>query len=224
MSRVAVLIPAAGEGRRLGLGPKAFVRVGGTALLAHVARSFQGVADELLIAVPPGREAEAAALAPLAEVLPGGDTRQDTVRALLARTRADVVLVHDVARPFAPPAAMARVLAAAQNDGAASAVLDVADTLHDATLDRAVPREALRLVQTPQAFERALLQRAHERARAHGLYGTDDAQLVRALPHAVTLVAGSPLSHKLTGPADLELLEALAHGLGFTAPRDVAPR
>jgi 2-C-methyl-D-erythritol 4-phosphate cytidylyltransferase len=132
--------------------------------------------------------------------------------------------VHDVARPFAPPAVTARVLAAAQKDGAASAVLDVADTLHDATGDRAVARDALRLVQTPQAFARALLQRAHERARAAGLRGTDDAQLVRALPHAVTLVAGSPLSHKLTGPADLELLEALAHGLGFAAPRDVAPR
>lgn len=213
MSRVAALVPAAGDGRRLGLGPKAFVRVAGRTLLEHAAGLLAPWVEELILAVPVGFEQRAASLVPESTVVAGGASRQATVDTALARTEADLVLIHDVARPLTPPDAVRRVLDAARRDGAASAVLAVADTLHDVIRDGPVPRERLRLVQTPQAFDRAVLAQAHAHARRVGVRGSDDAQLVRALGRGVTLVAGSPLSHKLTEAHDLDMLEALARGL-----------
>lgn len=217
MSEVAALIPAAGVGARLGLGPKAFVRLAGRTLLEHAVALFDGVADEIVVAVPAGREEEARALAPRARVLTGGASRQRTVARLVDASQAPWLLVHDAARPFTPAEVVLRVLAAARTAGAATAVLRVADTLHDVERDAPVPRDALRAVQTPQGFARAILEAAHRHAVETGLDATDDAQLVRASGGTVALVAGSPWGHKLTGPDDLGWLEALAH-----ARRDVA--
>lgn len=210
MSEVAALIPAAGVGARLGLGPKAFVRLAGRTLLEHAVALFDGVADEIVVAVPAGREEEARALAPRARVLTGGVSRQETVARLVAASDAAWLLVHDAARPFTPAEVVLRVLEAARVTGAATAALSVADTLHDVGRDAPVPRDALRAVQTPQGFARATLEAAHRHALAAGLDATDDTQLVRAAGGTVALVAGSPWSHKLTGPDDLGWLEALA--------------
>jgi 2-C-methyl-D-erythritol 4-phosphate cytidylyltransferase len=210
VSDVAALVPAAGVGRRLGRGPKAFLRVGGRTLLEHAAALFEGLADALVVAVPAGREAEARSLLPGATVVAGGEERQETVARLLAATDAAWLLVHDAARPFTPRAVAERVLAAAREAGAASAALPVTDTLHDTETDRPVPREPLRAVQTPQGFAREVLADAHRAARAAELRATDDAQLVRAAGGRVALVAGSAWSAKLTGPEDLAWLEALA--------------
>lgn len=213
MSRRAALVPAAGDGRRLGLGPKAFVRVGGRTLLEHAAGLLSPWVEELILAVPAGHERRAASLVPESIIMAGGASRQETVESALARTEADLVLIHDVARPLAPADAVRRVLDAAGRDGAATTAVAVADTLHDVTRETPLPREHLRLIQTPQAFDRTVLAQAHAHARRVGLRASDDAQLVRALGRGVTLVAGSPLSHKLTEAHDLDMLEALARGL-----------
>lgn len=211
-SRVAALVPAAGEGSRLGLGPKAFVRLAGRTLIEHAAALLASEADEVLIAVPEGRQDEARRLVPSARVLVGGATRQETVERLAAATDAAWLLVHDAARPLTPGDVVRRVLQAARPSGAASAVLEVADTLHDTALDAPVARDDLRAVQTPQAFARELLLQAHRSARADGTVATDDAQLVRAAGGTVALVAGSAWSHKLTRPSDLSFLEAVVRG------------
>jgi 2-C-methyl-D-erythritol 4-phosphate cytidylyltransferase len=210
VSKVAALVPAAGAGRRLGLGPKAFLEVGGRTLLEHAAALFDGLADELVVAVPAGREADARALVPHAVVIRGGVERQETVELLLEATAASWVLVHDAARPLTPASVAARVLSAAREEGAASACLAVADTLHDVSADAPVARDDLRAIQTPQAFAREVLSDAHRAARAAGRSATDDAQLVRAAGGRVALVQGSPWSTKLTGPDELAWLEALA--------------
>lgn len=219
---IAALIPAAGEGRRLGRGPKAFVRLGGRTLLEHAVALFDGIADEIVVALPPGREAEGARLVPTARVLAGGRDRQATVAMLVAATRAETVLVHDAARPLAPAWLARDVAAAARAHGAATAGLVPADTLHDLDRDAPVPRDALRAVQTPQGFTRALLARAHEGARERGLVATDDAQLVRESGHPVAWVDGSPWAHKVTVPDDLAFLEALLAG-GRVSDAEVAP-
>ena len=216
MSTVAALVPAAGSGRRLGLGPKAFLRVGGRTLLEHAAALFDGLADELVVAVPAGREADARALVPRAVVIGGGAERQETVERLQEATPASWLLVHDAARPFTPASVVERVLEAARDAGAASACLAVADTLHDVRADAPVARDHLRAIQTPQAFAREVLADAHRAARTAGRSATDDAQLVRALGGRVTLVEGSPWSYKLTGPDDLPWLEALARARAAT--------
>ncbi len=206
---VSVLIPAAGEGRRLGLGPKAFLEVGGRTLLEWVLLAFQEAA-EVLVALPPGAKPPEGLRATFLE---GGRTRQESVARLLEAASLPVVLVHDVARPFVSPGLIRRVLEATRAQGAAVPVLPVADTLIQAqgeTYGPALPREALRLVQTPQGFFTALLREAHALARGKGLSATDDAQLVQALGYPVALVPGERTAFKITYPEDLLLAEALA--------------
>lgn len=208
--RVAALIAAAGSGERLGRGPKAFVRVAGKTLLEWALDAFRGEVDSIVVAVAAEDAARAATLAPGVTIVAGGATRQETVRAMLAVANADVVLVHDAARPFLPAEVLRRVRAAARSDGAASASLEVVDSLVEVGTGEAVARETLRAVQTPQGFHHELLLRAHALAETDGVAATDDAALVRRLGHPVTLVRGSPLLGKVTLPEDLVLAEAVA--------------
>lgn len=209
MTGSSALLAAAGSGLRLGLGPKALVRVGGLTLLELSARALSTQVDELLIAVPADLVEAAQALVPGARVGTGGATRQETVASLAARATGSTVVVHDVARPLLPKRVLARVLAAARSCGAATAAYAPADTIVRREDGATVDREELMLVQTPQAFDRELLLAAHARATADGFVGTDDAGLVRRLGHRVELVTGSPLLLKLTTPADLPLFGAL---------------
>lgn len=207
---LAALLPAAGSGVRLGLGPKAYVQLGGVTLLEHAVTALVDLVDEVIVAVPAGTEATARELlGGAATVVVGGSSRQATVRALLAATTADVVLVHDAARPFVPAAVVERVVAAVARVGAATAAQPVADTIVSVADGAVVPRDALRAVQTPQGFRRELLARAHDATMTAGAEATDDAALVRLLGAPVALVEGSPLLHKITTEADLALGEAL---------------
>ncbi len=206
---VSVLIPAAGHGERLGLGPKAFLRVGGRTLLEWALDAFSEAA-EVLVALPPGVSPPRGLRAAFME---GGRTRQESVARLLEAASLSLVLVHDVARPFVSRNLVERVLKAAQAQGAAVPVLPVPDTLirpEGEAYGAVLPREALRLVQTPQGFFTALLREAHAYARKRGLSATDDAQLVQALGYPVSLVEGERTAFKITYPEDLVLAEALA--------------
>lgn len=206
---VAGLVAAAGQGTRLAAGPKAFVRVGDRSLLQWAVAGLEPVVDEIVVAVGADDVARARAQVPAVRVVAGGRTRQETVSRLLAATAAAYVLVHDAARPFLPASVARRVLAAAREGGAATAALAVVDTIVDTDTGETLARERLRAVQTPQGFERALLQEAHGRAAEEGVEATDDAALVRRLGRSVRLVEGSPLLHKVTTPDDLRLASAL---------------
>ena len=97
---VAGLVAAAGQGTRLGRGPKAFVELAGLSLLARSCDALRPFVDELVVAVPEGLETRARNEVPTAVVVPGGSTRQETVTAMLEATRAELVVIHDAARPF----------------------------------------------------------------------------------------------------------------------------
>lgn len=209
MSDVAVLIAAAGDGTRLGRGPKAFVTLRGRTLLDLCLESLTGSGAEVVVALPPGVAADGVASRDSVTFVEGGASRQETVERMLVSTRAPVVLVHDVARPFLPRQVVERVTSAAASVGAASAVLEMTDSVFDVRLSTSVPRSDLRSVQTPQGFARDLLVEAHAAARRDAVTATDDADLVRRLGHAVELVQGSRLLHKLTSPDDLDVMEAL---------------
>jgi len=205
---VSVLLPAAGLGERLGQGPKAFLKVGGRTLLDWVLDTFS-FADEILVALPPGYRLPDRGRV---RYLEGGKTRQESVARLLAEANTAMVLVHDVARPFASRALALRVLEKARATGAAVPVLPVPDTLVEAVggeYGPVLPRERLRLVQTPQGFFTALLREAHAYAKMKGIQATDDAQLVRALGYPVALVEGEVRAFKITYPEDLALAQAL---------------
>lgn len=160
----------------------------------------------------------------VAQVTPGGDRRQDSVAAGLARLLAaatvDLIAVHDVARPLVTPTLIEAGLTAAARHGAASAAAPVTDTIKEVDahgrVQRTVPREILRAVQTPQVFQRDLLVRAHA-AAADDV--TDDIALVEALGHsAVVYDVGAP-NLKITVPDDLALAAALlAERLATVSP------
>jgi 2-C-methyl-D-erythritol 4-phosphate cytidylyltransferase len=161
------------------------------------------VADGVVLVVPPDHVEDEASVADA--VVAGGATRSASVRAGLAAVPpdADVVIVHDAARPFAAPALFEAVIAAVR-DGADGAVpgVPLADTVKRvvgsqviATLDR----DELVAVQTPQAFTAGALRRAH----AGAVEATDDAALVEAAGGRVVVVPGDPANTKITLRADL---------------------
>lgn len=171
-----------------------------------------------MIVAPASHQSEAGALVSAhprsgdVSVVPGGAERTHSVAAGLAAMppSVDIVLVHDAARCLAPPALFARLIEAVR--GGADAVVPgvaVADTIKQidsgghvvATPDRST----LRAIQTPQAFRREVLVRAHE----SGLEATDDAALVEKLGVPVLVVDGDDLAFKVTTPADLERAERI---------------
>ena len=189
-------------------------------ILEHAVRGVLAASvDELVVVVPAELVSEASRLVtPLrpegveVSVVAGGAERTDSVAAGLAALTAaiDVVLVHDAARCLTPVEVFERVIAAVA-DGAKGAipgvpVVDTIKVVDDAGQILATPaREGLRAVQTPQGFDRAVLEQAH----AAGAAATDDAALVEALGHAVLVVAGDPRALKITTPADLAHAERL---------------
>lgn len=213
---VAVIVTAAGSGTRLGHAlPKAFVPLAGLPLLVHALTGASTVADHLVVTAPAGHLATARALAePFgAVVVPGGATRQASVAAGLAAVpaAADVVLVHDAARALTPPAQFAAVVAAVRSGHRAVVPgLAVVDTVKEVEpgpgperVVRTPDRARLRAVQTPQGFDRGLLERAH--AAAPEGSASDDAGLVEALGEDVWVVPGSAEALKITTAGDLEV-------------------
>jgi 2-C-methyl-D-erythritol 4-phosphate cytidylyltransferase len=215
---VAVLVPAAGQGVRLGPGgPKALRALRGEPLLVHAVRRVAAAASVgcVVVAAPPGQVRvvrELLAPGPVV-VVPGGATRQASVAAALAAVPVgyDIVLVHDAARALAPPELVERV-AAAVREGHAAVIpaLPVIDTIKHvhssgevmATLDRS----ALRAVQTPQGFRRSVLEAAHAAAVDDH---TDDAGLAEKIGVAVWTVPGEEAALKITRPIDLAIAELL---------------
>lgn len=223
---VAAIIPAAGRGLRLGGDePKALREVGGEPLLVHAVRGLVAGAaglSHLVIAVPPGSEAELTRLlAPYAApaelvCVPGGTERTDSVRAALAavpESGIECILVHDAARPFVPADVVARVVDAVRAGAAAVVpVVPVTDTIKRVDASGRVldtpDRSALVACQTPQGFAPDVLRRAH---RGSGHAATDDAALVERLGIAVQTVDGSQDALKITRPRDLLLAEAIVN-------------
>src|SRR5712692_8623541 len=208
---VGAIVAAAGSGSRLGRGSKAYVRLNGRTTLARVLELFLALdeVDRIVVVGPPSRlenaEREVASLSPRKPVMvkPGGGSRQESVRAgLAALGECDFVLVHDAAR----------VLAAAMESGAAFPAIaprDAVKRVEGNRLVESLDRSRIVLAQTPQAFAYELLARAHREAADAGLVGDDDAQLVAATGHEVTVIQGEPANIKLTTPEDFDVVEAL---------------
>jgi 2-C-methyl-D-erythritol 4-phosphate cytidylyltransferase len=227
---VAVLVPAAGAGVRLGPGaPKALRLLAGEPLLVHAVRRIVAcdAVGALVVAAPPAEINEVAdLLAPVATVtvVAGGSTRQQSVCAALDAVpdRFEIVLVHDAARALAPSSLVAAVADAvrAGND-AVIPVLPVVDTIKEVSalseVLGTVDRTVLRAVQTPQGFRRQVLAMAH--ASAAVMDATDDAGLVEKLGVRVVCVPGSEHALKITRPLDLAIAELLlTHPLSADLP------
>lgn len=204
---------AAGRGTRFGAA-KQFARLAGATVLDRAVATARRVSQGVVVVLPPDEDGAWHASGTDVGRVAGGATRSASVRAGLASVPAgaDVVIVHDAARPLAPPSLFRAVVDAvvAGADGAVPA-LAVGDTVKrvdgDAIVET-VPRHGLVTVQTPQAFRAAALRAAHE----SGADDTDDAALVEAGGGTVVVVPGDPRNLKITAPADLEIAAALLDG------------
>ena len=205
---VWAIVVAGGAGARFG-GPKQFLELRGERLVDRAVSSATQACDGVVVVLPRGVPWDGPEVAAVVE---GGATRSHSVRAGLSAVPddADVIVVHDAARPLAT-AALFRTVITAVEAGADAAVPTVAlaDTVkrveHGQVIET-VARESLAAAQTPQAFRAAVLRAAH----ADAADATDDAALVERAGGRVAAVPGDPRNRKVTDPDDLTTLESLS--------------
>jgi 2-C-methyl-D-erythritol 4-phosphate cytidylyltransferase len=234
--KVAVILPAAGLGTRMGKGTaektgtsrKQFMLLEGSPILMHTVRKFTACAriSEIVVAVRaedlewvggmlsrgfPGSNVHA---------VEGGNSRQQSVgNALNALDPGtELVAVHDAVRPFIDIETIEKVLDEAIETGAAIVGLPAMDTVKQVSrgtgrvrIRATLPREKLVMAQTPQVFRYDLLQRAFDSARADGFIGTDEASLVERLDVEVSVVMGTDRNIKITKPGDMDLAHLFLH-------------
>lgn len=220
-SRAAVVVPAAGGGRRFGGAFKPFLDLAGEPVLSRALRPFLADPRILLavVALPAGSVEDAPewlrTLDARVKLIEGGEERGDSVRAALRAVPADidVVLVHDAARPLVPQDVVRRAIDAAASGRSVIAAVPATDTVQEVDANRIIvstpDRSRLWLAQTPQAFPRDVIVRAYERAAQSGDRATDDAAVVRLAGGSVEVIEGHHENLKLTVPADRIVAEAL---------------
>jgi 2-C-methyl-D-erythritol 4-phosphate cytidylyltransferase / 2-C-methyl-D-erythritol 2,4-cyclodiphosphate synthase len=238
---VAAILAAGGLGTRVGGElPKQFRDLGdGSSMVNRSLRVLMDCAliDEIVVALPPGRHLDsfrADAAKPI-RAIAGGARRQDSVANALAQVSdaADLIVIHDAARPFASVDLFERTIRAAYEYGAALAAVPAIDTVKQidpgtgAKLIRAtLPRDTIYLAQTPQAFRRDVLTRAM--AAASDVPATDEAVLVERVGLPVHIVDGDAQNIKVTTTNDLAGVQARVAttriGTGYDLHRLVAER
>ena len=229
--QVAAIIAAGGRGVRFGADrPKQFLDIGGRSILelSVAALAASDRIQEIVVALPrdhvdTGAKALRQAIGRPLVVVAGGARRQDSVANAFAKASkdADIVLIHDAARPFVTRDVIDRAIDGAERHGAAIAAIGVRDTVKQAgdafadgsRLIRAtIPRDSVFLAQTPQAFRRDILARALDEGK--DVDATDEAMLVERLGVPVHVVEGDARNVKVTTPEDLEKARSEDDGFG----------
>jgi 2-C-methyl-D-erythritol 4-phosphate cytidylyltransferase/2-C-methyl-D-erythritol 2,4-cyclodiphosphate synthase len=223
---VSAIVAAGGRGVRLGADrPKQFLDIGGRSILETSvgALAASDRIDEIIVALPEEHletgKAWPASSKPILFVA-GGARRQDSVANAFAKSsrHADVIVIHDAARPFVTAEVIARTVDAAQAHGAAIAAIPVRDTVKqtdDPSRDGSrriratIARDTIFLAQTPQAFRRDVLERAI--AEGKSIDATDEAMLVERLGLPVHVVEGEARNVKITTAEDLAAAQSAPH-------------
>ena len=213
---VSGLILAAGNGLRVGEGPKAFLRLGGKTLLEHVVALLAPYAGELIVGLPPDHLERPEAGQPVRRVA-GGKTRQDTAAILTRLASRPFLVLQDVARPLTPRNHLEAALGLARDHGAVVTVRPARERDGVALRDgdhygEAVPRDELILTQTPQVYRREILLEALRQAEAQGWQEISPAALGTKAGHRGRLIESATENLKITYPGDLERAETALKG------------
>jgi len=217
---LSAIIVAAGDSRRMGF-DKLFATIANRPVIAHTIRAFEraGCVDEIIIAARKDRFDEIKAIVrdedfkKVRSIIPGGKHRQDSVLAGLDHLEADAkyVAVHDAARPLITPKQIELLFEQSQTHAAASLAEPISDTLKyaddDFLVTGSVERHQLYAMQTPQVFERRLIEDAYRAVYAENASVTDEVSAVERLGRKVVLVLNKDLNFKITYPRDLALAE-----------------
>ncbi len=222
---VVAVVPAAGQGIRMGGATrKQYLTLGGVPLLVLSLKVLQQVESirEIILSVPENdREycwdeiVRPFGLRKVTQVVAGGQRRQDSVfNGLLAISDPpEMVLVHDGVRPFIDDGLVERVIACAEQTGAAVTAMPIHDTVKRVDVHKVIQetlkREELWHIHTPQVFRYDWLREAYHQAQQENWHVTDDAMLIERIGYSVSVVEGSCFNIKITRPDDLILGEAL---------------
>lgn len=218
---LTAIIVAAGSSVRAGF-DKLFAPLNGEPVVTHTIAAFEDCADvaEIIIVGRADHLAElrgltSARFPKVTRVIAGGTRRQDSVAAGLAQLGSEAIFVaiHDAARPLVTPEFISRIFASALANGASAAATPVVDTLKRATgnlvVCGAVDRELLFAMQTPQIFERRLIERAYAAIARDDVTITDEVSAIESVSEKVTLVPNNDFNFKITYASDLQLAEAV---------------
>jgi 2-C-methyl-D-erythritol 4-phosphate cytidylyltransferase len=218
MKKVAVIIVAAGEGRRFGFA-KQFALLKGKPVLDWCLDKFEAHkrVEEIVLVLKDDSEKEKylKRYGKIVAVARGGERRQDSVLSGFRQIdpeKAAIVLVHDGVRSLVSEDLIDRVIAATQEKGAVVPAVPVKDTIklvEGKEVSQTLDREKLFKVQTPQGFFHHTLKAALDKAQEDNFYGTDEASLVERTGERVCVVQGDPKNIKITTPDDLSIAEVL---------------
>ena len=217
------IIVAAGSGKRMGTDTnKQFILIDGMPVLAHTLLQFSKAEtiDSIIVVTKPEsiltvsdlvREFD---ISKVTEIIPGGETRQDSVNCGLALVDNNtLVAIHDGARPFISVDKINELVLTAVKFGAAAPGIVPKDTVKsvsaDNTINDTIDRNSLRLIQTPQVFRADELKNANEQAKAEGFAGTDDCSIAERAGISIRIVEGEYTNMKVTTPEDLPTAEAI---------------
>ncbi|MDD4495387.1 MAG: 2-C-methyl-D-erythritol 4-phosphate cytidylyltransferase [Eubacteriales bacterium] len=223
------ILVAAGTGSRMRKGiNKQFICIGGMPMLSRTIHAFDSCSgiDEIIVVMNKAdidkckREiVEPYSFKKVTSIVEGGKTRQESgYRGIGAVSKnADIVIVHDGARPFIDHNTILRGIAAAAKFGASCTAVPAKDTIKQSDSNGFVvqtpDRRSLWQVQTPQTFRYGILKEAHENAIEEGFTGTDDSMLVERMGNKLKLIEGNYYNIKITTEADLLFAEAIAKSL-----------
>ena len=230
-SKVAVIIAAAGQGKRLGAPvPKQYLKIGGEYVIAKTIRAFEDIDEVDYIFVVTNDDyrklcaeiAESRGFSKVEGIVAGGSRRQDSVFNAIQEINAkkpgvSLVLIHDGARPFVGKDVILNVLEETENTGAAVACVAMKNSVRrmgpDSSSSTSVDRSDYYSVQTPQGFRKSMLIEAYDKAFDEGFAGTDDASIVEWAGNEISIVDGDYGNIKITTKEDLPMENRV--GTGF---------
>jgi 2-C-methyl-D-erythritol 4-phosphate cytidylyltransferase len=217
---LTAILVAAGDSRRMGF-DKLLAAIAGRPVISHTIHAFEraGCVDEITVVARDDRHAEIKTIVrdenfkKVRSIIPGGKHRQDSVRAGLEHLEATAryVAIHDAARPLITAEQIERVFEQCRIHTAASLAEPISDTLKYANSEffvtAPVDRHQLYAMQTPQVFERRLIEDAYKAVYTENASVTDEVSAVERLGRKVILVPNKDLNFKITYPRDLALAE-----------------
>lgn len=221
LADLVAIVAGAGQGTRLGMGPKAFVKIGGRTLLAWTMETLSGLVGRILVGVPaPDVERARKEVGDAAEIYPGGPTRQETIRGLLSRCQERLVVVNDLVHPFVKNDLFLRVIKVADEHGAAMAFLPPhkpCGRYQNGLVTAGIPVREIGFQQNPQAYRRDILARSFQRAVDDGVDLQSTWELVVRAGVPIHAVPGDERNIKITTAFDWEVADkVIAPGFSRT--------
>ncbi len=220
--KATAIIVAAGSSRRMGGTDKQLITIDGMPVLSHTLLQFSKAASiaSIIVVTKPeniltiGDMIKEFGISKVSNIIPGGETRQDSVCCGLSLVENDrIVAIHDGARPFISVEKIDELISSAQEYGAAACGVIPKDTVKVANsngdIAETIDRNTLRLIQTPQVFYADELKLAYERAKTSGFIGTDDCSVAEHSGINIHIIDGEYTNIKVTTPEDIPVAEAI---------------